>query len=63
MAKNPKQYPAAKQQWEARTGAKVIGVRLDAGYRARLERLARRYGGNRQVVEAGIDALERADGR
>lgn len=51
------QYPAAKKGWEERMGQKVVPVRLNEDYRAKLDLLAKRYGGNRQVVEAGIDAL------
>lgn len=51
------QYPAAKKCWEARMGQKVVPVRLSEDYRAKLDLLTDRYGGKRQVIEAGIDAL------
>lgn len=60
-APKSKQYPAAKRQWEARTGQSTVGARLGPDYLARFERLAARYGGARQAIEAGIEALERAD--
>lgn len=63
VARNAKQYPAAKRQWDARTGERVVSVRLDAGYRARLDRLARQLGSHRKAIEAGIAALERTDDR
>ncbi|MDG4583413.1 MAG: hypothetical protein P9E67_04900 [Candidatus Competibacter sp.] len=38
-------------------GQKVVPVRLSEDYRAKLDLLTDRYGGKRQVIEAGIDAL------
>lgn len=51
------QYKAAKTAWEERTGIKSVAVRLSEDYRIKLDLLAERYGGKRQAIEAGIDAL------
>lgn len=49
-------------RWEARTGQKVVPIRLSADYREKLDQLATRYGGRRQVIEAAIDALLKREG-
>lgn len=59
--KKQTQYPAAKKSWQERTGDKVVGMRFGAEARARLERLAQRYGGKRQAIEAALLALERKE--
>lgn len=53
-----KQYPAAKTGWEERTGQKTVGVRLGEAERARLSRLAARYGGKREAIEVALKTLE-----
>lgn len=58
MRANQKQYPAAKKAWAERTGEKVIAIRLDAAHRARLDALAKKYGGRREAIESAISALE-----
>ena len=59
MRANQKQYQEAKKAWAERTGEKVIAVRLAAEYRERLDALAKKYGGRREAIEAGISALEK----
>lgn len=50
-----------RRAYEQRTELKVVPVRLGAEARARLERLAARYGGKREAVEAALSALEKRD--
>lgn len=52
------QYPAAKRAWEARAGRPVTAVRLSPEGRDRLARLAAKFGGNREAIEAGLAALD-----
>lgn len=53
-----KQYPSVKRAWEARAARPVIAVRLSPEGRDRLTRLAAKFGGNREAIEAGLVALD-----
>jgi hypothetical protein len=47
-----------RRAYEQRTELKVVPIRLGAEARARLQRLAERYGGKREAVEAALATLE-----
>lgn len=49
----------ARRAYEHRTDLRVVAIRLSADARDRLERLAARYGGKREAVEAALIELER----